>query len=86
MGFPLRPTLTKECFCHFEEQWMFDWPIDYEPVSYKKYIDILMIRFYHFSLNYKQQGFQGACIPNIELFILQSRNIILFPLCCIVVE
>ena len=85
MGSPLGPTLTKKFFYHLEEQWMFDWPIDYEPVSYKKYIDILMIRFYHFSLNYKQQGFQGACIPNIELFILQSRNIILFPLCCIVV-
>ena len=45
MGSPFGPTLTKEFFYHFEEQWMFDRPIDYEPVSYKKYIDDSFLSF-----------------------------------------
>ena len=25
--------------CHFEEQWMFDCPVDYKPISYRRYVD-----------------------------------------------
>ena len=39
MGSPLSPTLTNMFLCHFEEQWMSDCPIDYKPISYRRYVD-----------------------------------------------
>ena len=37
MGSPLGPTLANVFLCHFEEQWISDCPIDYKPISYKRY-------------------------------------------------
>ena len=45
MGSPLDPSLTKVFLCHFEEQLIFDWSIDYKPISYKKYIDNSFLSF-----------------------------------------
>ena len=37
MGSPFFPTLTNAFLCHFE-QWLFDCPICYKPILYKKYV------------------------------------------------
>ena len=39
MGCPLGPTLANVLLCHFEEQWMSDFPIDYKPILYRRYVD-----------------------------------------------
>ena len=39
MGSPLGATLANVFLCHFEEQWMSDHPIDYERISYRRYVD-----------------------------------------------
>ena len=58
MAFPLVPTLANVFLCHFEEQWMSDFPIDYKLCSYRSYVDdtfllfssevMLTIHFYYF--------------------------------------
>ena len=35
MGLPVGRTLGNVFLCHFEEQWMFDCPIDYKHISYR---------------------------------------------------
>ena len=39
MDSPFDPTLANMFVCHFEKQWMFDCPIGYKPISYKRYVD-----------------------------------------------
>ena len=45
MGFPLGPALANVFLCHFEEQWMPDCPINYKPISYRKYVDHTFLFF-----------------------------------------
>ena len=40
---PLDPTLANVFLCHFEEQWMSDCPIDYKPISYRRYVDYTVL-------------------------------------------
>ena len=45
MGSPLGPTLANVFACHFKEQWMSDYPIDYKPISYRRYVDDTFLLF-----------------------------------------
>ena len=45
MGSPLGPTLVNVFLCHFEEQWISDCPIDYKPISYRRYVDDAFLLF-----------------------------------------
>ena len=45
MGSPLDPTLANLFLCHFQEQWMSDCPIDYQPVWYSKYVQNKFLLF-----------------------------------------
>ena len=45
MGSPFGPTLANVFLCHFEEQWMSDCPIDYKPISYRRYVDDTFLLF-----------------------------------------
>ena len=45
MGSPLGPTLANVFLCHFEEQWMSDGPIDYKPISHRRYVDDTFLLF-----------------------------------------
>ena len=42
---PLGSTLANAILCHFEEQWMFDCPVDYKPISYRRYVDDTIFLF-----------------------------------------
>ena len=42
---PLGPTLTNVFLCHFKEQWMSDCPINYKPISYRRYVDNTFLLF-----------------------------------------
>ena len=41
----LGPTLSNVFLCHFEEQWTSDCPIDYEHISYRRYVDVAFLLF-----------------------------------------
>ena len=45
MDTPLGPTLPNVFLCHCEEQWMSDCPIDYKPISYRRYVDDTFLLF-----------------------------------------
>ena len=45
MNSPLGPTLSNVFLCHFEEQWTSDSPIDYEHISYRRYVDNVFLLF-----------------------------------------
>ena len=45
MGSPLGPSLANVFLYHFEEQWMSDCPIDYKPISYRRYVDDTFLLF-----------------------------------------
>ena len=42
---PLGPTLAKGFLCYFKEQWMSDCPIDYKPISYRRYVEDTVLSF-----------------------------------------
>ena len=43
---PLAPTLGNVLLCLFEVQWMSDCPIDYKPISYRRYVDAVCLLFF----------------------------------------
>ena len=45
MRSPLGPALVNVFLCHFEEQGMCDCPIDYKPISYRRYVDDTFLLF-----------------------------------------
>ena len=45
MGSSLGATLTNVLLCYFEEQWISDCPIDYKPISNKRYVDDAFLSF-----------------------------------------
>ena len=42
---PLGPTLANVFLCHFEEQLISDCPVDYKPISYRRYVDNAFLLF-----------------------------------------
>ena len=46
MSSPLPPTLANVFSCHVKEQWMSDCPIDYKPISYRRYVDAVFLLFF----------------------------------------
>ena len=60
--------------CHFEEQWMFDFPIDYKATSYRRYVDntfLLISSELHIAkfLNYMNSKHQ-----NIKFTVEREEN------------
>ena len=45
MGSPIVPGLANVFLCHLEEQWMSHCPIDFKPISYRKYVDHTFLFF-----------------------------------------
>ena len=39
MGSPLGPTLVMAFMCYRKEQWLADWPLEFKPLFYKRYVD-----------------------------------------------
>ena len=45
MGSTLGSNLVNMFLCHFQEQWMSGFPIDYKPISYRRYFDDTFLFF-----------------------------------------
>ena len=45
MSSPLGPILANVFLCHFEEQLISDCPVDYKPISYRRYVDDSFLLF-----------------------------------------
>ena len=45
VGSPLAPTLGNVLLYLFKVQWMSDCPIDYKPISYRRYVDDTLLLF-----------------------------------------
>ena len=45
MGSPLSPTLANAFLCHYEKEWLDNWPIHFKPVIYKRYLDDAFVLF-----------------------------------------
>ena len=45
MGSPLVPTLADIFMCSFESKWLREWPNDFKPVFYRRYVDEILALF-----------------------------------------
>ena len=45
MGSSLGSALANVFLCNFEEQFLFDCPMDYKPISYRRYVDDTLLLF-----------------------------------------
>ena len=72
MGSPMGPTLTNVCLCYWEEVWLKNCPVQFSPLSYRRYIDDTFALFsssdhvkkFHKSLNNRHQNMN--CIYEVE--------------------
>ena len=45
MGGCISPTMANVVLCHHEEEWIQNFPLDFKPVLYKRYVDDCFILF-----------------------------------------
>ena len=66
MGSTLGPTLRNMFLCHFDQQWMSDCPIDYKPISYRKYVNNTFSSELHVTkfLNYMGSKYETLSLPS----------------------
>ena len=78
MGSPLGPRLTNVFVCHFEEQWMSDCPIDYKPISYRRYFEDTFLLFSPELQVTKFFNLINSKLRNIKFTVEQEENISLY--------
>ena len=74
MGTPLGPTLANVFLCHFEEQWISDCPIDYKPISYKRYDDDTFLLFSSELHVTKFLNYMNSKYRNIKFTVEREEN------------
>ena len=74
MCFPLGPTPANLFSCHFEEQWMSDYPIDYKPISYRRYVDDTILFFSSELQINKFLNFMNSKHQNINFTVERKEN------------
>ena len=74
MGSPLGPTLANMFLCHFEEQWMSDCPIDYKPISYRRYVDDTFLLFSSELHVTKFLNYMNSKQRNIKFTVKREEN------------
>ena len=74
MCFPLGPTPANLFSCHFEEQWMSDCPIDYKPISYRRYVDDTILFFSSELQVNKFLNFMNSKHQNINFTVERKEN------------
>ena len=74
MGFPLGPTLANVFLCHFKEQWISDCPIDYKPISYRRYGDDAFLLFSSELHVTKFLNYMNSKHRNIKFTFEQEEN------------
>ena len=45
MGSPLGPTLANAFLCHYENLWLYNCPLEFRPVVYRRYVDDIFVLF-----------------------------------------
>ena len=68
------PTLTNVFLCHFEVQWMSDCPIDYKPISYRRYVDDIFLLFSSESHVAKFLNYMNPEHRNIKFTVEREEN------------
>ena len=74
MGSPLGPAVANVFLCHFEEQWMSDCPVNYKPISYKRYVENIFLLFpseLHLS---KFLNHMNSKHRNIKITVVREEN------------
>ena len=74
MGSPLGPTLVNVFLCHFEEQWKSDCPIDYKPISYRRYVDDTFLLFSSELQVTKFLNYMNSKHRNIKFTVEREEN------------
>ena len=71
---PLGPTLTNVFLCHFKEQWMSDCPINYKPISYRRYVDNTFFLFSSELHKTKFLNYRNSKHQNIKFTVEREEN------------
>ena len=74
MGSALGPTLANVFLCHFEEQWISDCPIDYKPISYRRYVDDAFLLFSSELHVTKFSNYMNSNHRNIKFTVKREEN------------
>ena len=45
MGSPLGPTLANAFLCHYEKEWLDNYPPHFKPIGYRRYVDDVFVLF-----------------------------------------
>ena len=45
MGSPLGPTLANAFLCHFEKDWLDNYPSHFKPIVYRRYVSDIFVLF-----------------------------------------
>ena len=46
MGSPLGPTLANAFLCHFEKDWLDNYPSHFKPIVYRRYVSDIFVLFF----------------------------------------
>ena len=89
MGSPLGPSLANAFLAHYEQIWLNDYPDEFKPVYYKKYVDDIFVLFrspYHLEkfneyLNTKHANIKftsdkevNGSLPFLDVLISQNKE------------
>ena len=65
MGSPLGPTLANAFLCHYEKEWLDNFPIHLKHIIYKRYVDGIFVLFLskeHFQPFVDYMNMQHKCL------------------------
>ena len=71
---PLGPTLAYVFLCHFDKRWMSDCPIDYKPISYRRYVDHTFLIFFDTIHVAKFLNYNNSKHRNITFTVEREEN------------
>ena len=72
MGLPLGPTFANVFMCHHEKLWLKDFPDDFKPVFYRRYVDECFLLFKDQSHSRQFLGYLNDKHANIS-FTMEKR-------------
>ena len=74
MGSLLGPTLANAFLCHFEKQWHSDFPQDFCPNIYRRYVDDIFVTFNSHEQLKKIVEYMNTKHPNIKFTFEHEHN------------
>ena len=73
MGSPQGPTLANAFLCFYERKWLKKCPLEFKPVSYRRYVDIFVLLKPADYLK-KSRNYFNTCHPNISFSFEKEKN------------